>query len=143
MQPTKLETSPELTVKPPNLHDTAIPALITLLSSAVVVLYASIGRPIWLDEFLYFAFGGFRTTGSAWHAIRHSIAGINFGQTGIYMLLDYWLLKIFGANSFALRLPSILSAGLMFWGGLTFCQRRKFRAVWQLVLIACYLGQAL
>ncbi len=142
MQSTRFETNPEVTAKPPKLHEIGISALVALLSFAVVVLYASIGRPIWLDELFQFAFGGFRSTGSAWHAIRHSIAGINFGQTGIYMLLDYWLLKVFGANSFALRLPSILSAGLMLLGGLTFLWQRRFRAVWQFVLIVCYIGQA-
>jgi hypothetical protein len=142
MQSTRFETKHEVIAKPPKLHDTAISLLAVLLSFAVVVLYASIGRPIWLDELFQFAFGAFRSTGSAWHAIRHSIAGINFGQTGIYMLLDYWLLKVFGANSLALRLPSTLSAGLMLWGGLTFLRHRRFPAVWQLVLIVCYLGQA-
>ena len=120
----------------------AASALLGLLSCALIVAFASIGRPLWIDEFGHFAFGGFRSTVSAWHAIRHSIDSINFGQTGIYMLLDYWLLKGFGANALALRLPSILSAGLMLWGGLEFFQKRRYQAIWQFSLIVCYLGQA-
>src|SRR5271166_6006371 len=116
--------------------------LLGLLSCALIVAFASIGRPLWIDEFGHFAFGGFPSTVSAWHAIRHSIGSINFGQTGIYMLLDYWLLKGFGANALALRLPSILSAGLMLWGGLEFLQKRRYQAIWQFSLIVCYLGQA-
>jgi hypothetical protein len=116
--------------------------LLGLLSCVLIVAYASIGRPLWIDEFLHFAFGGFRSTASAWHAIRHSIGEFNFGQTGIYMLIDYWLLKAFGANALALRIPSILSAGLMLWGGLEFLQKRQYRAIWQFNLIVCYLGQA-
>src|ERR1700741_4257591 len=104
----------------------AASALLALLSGALILVYASTGRPLWIDEFLHFAFGAFRSTVSAWHAIRHSIASINFGQTGIYMLLDYWLLKAFGANAVALRLPSILSAGLMLWGGLQFLSKRQY-----------------
>jgi hypothetical protein len=120
----------------------AVGTLLGLLSCALIVAYASIGRPLWIDEFLHFAFGGFRSTASAWHAIRHSIGSFNFGQTGIYMLLDYWLLKAFGANAVALRLPSVLSAGLMLWGGLVFLQKRRYQAIWQFSLIVCYLGQA-
>jgi hypothetical protein len=125
-----------------NARKIALRALLGLFSCAVIVLYASIGRPLWIDEFLHFAFAGFQSTVSAWHAIRHSIASFNFGQTGIYMLVDYWLLKAFGANTLALRLPSILSTGLMFWGGLHFLKSRGYKAIWRFTLILCYLGQA-
>ena len=40
----------------------AVSALLGLLSFALIVFYASIGRPLWIDEFLHFAFGGFRST---------------------------------------------------------------------------------
>jgi hypothetical protein len=120
----------------------AVFGLLGLLSCALIVLYASIGRPLWIDEFLHFAFGGFRSTHSAWHAIRHSIGTFNFGQTGIYMLVDYWLLKLFGANLIALRLPSTLSAGLMLWAGFEFLTKRRYGPLWQVNLIVCYLGQA-
>lgn len=58
------------------------------------------------------------------------------------MLVDYWLLKLFGANLVALRLPSILSAGLMLWAGFEFLTKRRYGTLWQLTLIVCYLGQA-
>lgn len=137
-----MEPSPEVETSEGTIRGIAVRGLLGLLSCALIIAYASIGRPLWIDEFLHFAFAGFRSTVSAWHAIRHSIGSINFGQTGIYMLLDYWLLKAFGANLLALRLPSILSAWLMLWGGLEFLRRRRYQAIWQFNLIVCYLGQA-
>ncbi len=136
------EPSSEVDTTEDKVREMAVSALLGLFSCVLIAAYASIGRPLWIDEFLHFAFGGFRSTVSAWHAIRHSIGSFNFGQTGIYMLLDYWLLKAFGANAVALRLPSILSAWLMLWGGLEFLQKRRYQAIWQVTLIVCYLGQA-
>jgi hypothetical protein len=139
--PETLEPSSEVDNDEGNLQGIAVHALLGLLGTALIVLYASIGRPLWIDEFLHFAFGGFRSTHSAWHAIRHSIGSFNFGQTGVYMLVDYWLLKLFGANLIALRLPSILSAGLMLWAGFEFLRKRRYGPLWQVNLIVCYLGQ--
>lgn len=137
-----MQPSSEVKTTKGKILEMAVSALLGLLGCALIVAYASIGRPLWIDEFLHFAFGGFPSTVSAWHAIRHSIGSINFGQTGIYMLLDYWLLKAFGANAVALRFPSILSAGLTLWGGLEFLQKRRYPAIWQFILVVCYLGQA-
>ncbi len=140
--PETLEPSSEVDNDEGKLQGIAVRALLGLLGTALIVLYASIGRPLWIDEFLHFAFGGFTSTHSAWHAIRHSIGEFNFGQTGVYMLVDYWLLKLFGANLIALRLPSILSAGLMLWAGFEFLTKRRYGPLWQVNLIVCYLGQA-
>ena len=140
--PETLEPSSEVDNGKGKLQEIAVSALLGLVGTALIVLYASIGRPLWIDEFLHFAFGGFTSTHSAWHAIRHSIGEFNFGQTGVYMLVDYWLLKLFGANLIALRLPSILSAGLMLWAGFEFLTKRRYGPLWQVNLIACYLGQA-
>ena len=63
------------------------------LSIAVCATAISVlpGRPIWIDEFVHFAFGAFGSTSEAWAAITTSINGVNHGQTGVYMLIDYWL----------------------------------------------------
>jgi hypothetical protein len=140
--PAALEPSSEVDKNEGKLKGIAVPVLLGVLSTALIVLYASIGRPLWIDEFLHFAFGGFTSTLSAWHAIRHSMHAFNFGQTGVYMLVDYWLLKLFGANLIALRLPSTLSAALMLWAGFEFLTKRRYGTLWQLTLIVCYLGQA-
>src|SRR5260370_21651551 len=87
----------------------AASALLGLLSCALIVAFASIGTPLWIDDFLHFAFGGFPSTVSSSHAIRHSITSINFGQTRLYMLLHYCMLKTFGEHTPALRPPGILS----------------------------------
>ena len=139
--PATLEPASEVDKNEGKLPGITVGALLGLLSTALIVFYASIGRPLWIDEFLHFAFGGFTSTLSAWHAITHSIRAFNFGQTGIYMLVDYWLLKLFGANLLALRLPSILSAGLMLWAGFEFLSRRRYGGLWQVNLLVCYLGQ--
>jgi len=140
--PETSEPSSEVDKNQGKLQGIAVSVLLGVLSTALIVLYASIGRPLWIDEFLHFAFGGFRSTHSAWHAIRQSIGEFNFGQTGVYMLVDYWLLKLFGANLIALRLPSLLSAGLMLWAGFEFLTKRRYGPLWQVNLIVCYLGQA-
>ena len=139
--PATLESSSEVDKNGGKLPGIAVPALLGLLSTALIVFYASIGRPLWIDEFLHFAFGGFTSTLSAWHAITNSIRAFNFGQTGLYMLVDYWLLKLFGANLLALRLPSLLSAGLMLWAGFEFLSKRRYGPLWQVNLLVCYLGQ--
>lgn len=98
-----------------------------------VGLNSSIGRPIWIDEFLHFALGGFSSSSKAWDVIRESIKGINHGQTGVYMLLNYWLLKIFGANLFWLRFPSIFSGFIAFLGSIYLFRIWKMNFWWQLI----------
>jgi hypothetical protein len=88
-------------------------ATLWLGCTLVVLLYGSLGRPIWIDEFLHFATGSFDSTAAAWSAIAQSTANVNHGQTGIYMLVDYWLLTLFGADLVALRAPSLISAFLL------------------------------
>ena len=105
--------------------------LLCVLSILSIALYGSFGRPIWIDEFLHFAIAAFDTTEQAWDVIRRSTTGVNHGQTGIYMLLDFWLLKIFGANVVALRIPSLLSTGLLLWACVIFMRLRGFGLLWQ------------
>jgi hypothetical protein len=103
-------------------------------------LYARLGRPIWTDEFLHFAFGAFSNTNEAWQAIAKSISFINFSQTGVYMLVDFWLLKIFGASAFALRLPSLLSSGFMLLSAIIFFENKSFSLLWKIMLVLGFLA---
>ena len=83
-----------------------------LLCLTMILLYGPFGRPIWIDEFLHFAVGSHNSTREVWETIRRTTVEVNHGQTGFYILLDYWLMKLFGANLLALRVPSILSGGV-------------------------------
>jgi|GEM_PF-948300 hypothetical protein len=98
-------------------------------------------RPLWFDEMLQFAFGGYADTGSAWAAIRQSLTWINHNQTGVYFLVDFWLLKIFGASPFALRLPSLLSTAFLLFSVLVFGENRRLSLLWKLALVVGIFAQ--
>jgi len=104
-------------------------ALLAVLGLAILALYSSWGRPLWLDEYLHFVFGGFDTASEAWSAVQGSTTNINHGQTGFYMMLDWGLLKAFGANLFALRLPSMLSGALLLFSVGLFLRRKNLGAI--------------
>ena len=98
---------------------------LTLLALVILALYSSWGRPLWLDEYLHFVFGGYDSIGDAWAAVQTSTTNINHGQTGFYMMLDFALLKTFGANLFMMRLPSLLSAALLLFSAALFLRRKN------------------
>jgi hypothetical protein len=103
--------------------------LLTLLALVILALYSSWGRPLWLDEYLHFVFGGFDSIGDAWAAVQTSTTNVNHGQTGFYLMLDFALLKTFGANLFMMRLPSLLSAALLLFSAALFLRRKHFGAI--------------
>lgn len=84
---------------------------------AATFLIISLPKKIWIDEFLGFAFAAYPTFSEALAAMHDSLDGVNFGQTGAYFVLNYALLKLFGAHYFALRLPSFVAylASLFFF----------------------------
>ncbi len=100
-----------------------------LLGIGILVMYSSWGRSLWIDEFLHFAFGGFDTPAQAWAAVQSSTTDINHGQTGFYMMLDYFLLKAAGANLFVMRLPSLLSGALLLYGTAVFLRSKHIGAI--------------
>lgn len=79
-----------------------------LLGALVLVAYSSWDRPLWYDEMVYFVLGGLDSTGDVLAVIRETTTNVNQGVTGAFMLLDYWSLSLFGAHTWALRLPSLL-----------------------------------
>ena len=103
--------------------------LLTVLAVGILALYSSWGRPLWLDEYLHFVFGGYGSIGDAWTGVQGSTTNINHGQTGFYMMLDFALLKTFGANLFIMRLPSLLSAALLLFSAALFLRRKNLGAV--------------
>ncbi|OLT61724.1 hypothetical protein [Moorena bouillonii] len=112
-----------------------------LLSLFCVALHSSFGRPIWIDEFLHFAFGSYETTAEAWNAISQSILTINHGQTGIYMLINYWLMQLFGANIFWLRFPSIFSGLVLFLAAIYLFRLWGMPFFWQVIGILALFDQ--
>lgn len=99
-------------------------------------------RPIWIDEFLHFCFGAMVSTSEAWDTIRSSTKGINHGQTGIYMLVNYWTLSRFGASSLILRLPSVLSGAVLFTSILFIFRTLGYSIAWRTIAVLATLGQA-
>jgi hypothetical protein len=116
--------------------------IICVLCVITTVLYGSWGRPIWIDEFLHFAVGSFDSTSSAWSAIAGSTSNVNHGQTGIYMLINFWLLKLWGASEVALRLPSLLSAFLLCFFASFALRLRGYGLAWQALAIFIMLCQS-
>jgi hypothetical protein len=116
-------------------------SVLAVLIAVGLSLDSRIYRPIWFDEMLQFAFGGFANTSAALAAIKQSLTWINHNQTGAYFLIDFWLLKIFGASPVALRMPSLLSAAFLLLSAVIFCENRRFSLLWKIVLIVGLFAQ--
>ncbi len=110
-----------------------------ILGGLILTLYAGLWRPIWFDEFLHFAMGGM-TFEYALKTIDYTTIEVNHGQTGIYMLLDWFLLQVFGASAIALRLPSLLSGALLLAAAVTFLRLRGFGYPWQYLVLLSLAG---
>ena len=116
--------------------------VIFFIAITVVILYCALDKPIWYDELLHFCLGGFSSIDSAWHALKQTLPNLNHGQTGFYMMLDYILLKLFGASSFALRLPSILSALWLLASAIIIIKYLKFGLLWQILILSALFSQS-
>ncbi|MEI8241203.1 MAG: hypothetical protein WCI22_17460, partial [Actinomycetota bacterium] len=71
-----------------------------LTGIGVLAVYAGTWRPIWYDELLHYALGAMSWQ-DALRTVDYTTIEVNHGQTGVYMLLDFALLKVFGANAVA------------------------------------------
>lgn len=105
---------------------------LVVLSFMCVALSSNPRKPLWNDEFLHFAVGAYESTSEAWQVVRSSISQINHGQTGTYMMVDYWLLRIFGASPFWLRFPSLLAGVLLFMAALHLFEKWNLPFAWRL-----------
>ncbi|MEM9470949.1 MAG: hypothetical protein AAGA00_03260 [Pseudomonadota bacterium] len=98
-------------------------------------------RPLWFDELLQFAIGAQESTLAALLLIHDTTDGINHGQTGVYLLLDYWLLEVFGANITALRLPSILAFAFLLHASRVLLKSQNVGWIGQFLCLAAIAGQ--
>ncbi len=108
----------------------------------LVGLYLPVGKPLWIDEFLQFALGAFDSTAQILAIIHESTRSINHGQTGFYMLLDHYLVRVFGASAFALRLPSVLSAIFLIFCALFFLRNKNVGIVGRFALLVALAAQS-
>ena len=115
--------------------------IVLAIGSYMLLSYSSFTRPIWIDEFLHFALGSHRTTAEAWQSISETVPTLNHGQTGIYMLVDYWLLQMGGANLFLLRLPSMLAGVLLLASVTRIAEEKRFGLLGTLLILACFFAQ--
>ena len=144
--------SDSLTLTPAHRAFRVLPfALLTALSLTVLFLYSSWNRPIWYDEFVYFSLGGLNDLQEALAAIRDTTSNLNQGVTGAFMLSDFLLLKLFGAELWAMRLPSLLTGAWMVMAGAVFLRFRGVGlwglSVWPVLLMGqvtlmYYVGEA-
>lgn len=111
------------------------------ISAYILTAYSSFTRPIWIDEFLHFALGSHRSTAEAWQSISETLPNFNHGQTGIHMLLDYWLLYLFGASAFVLRLPSLIATAFLLFSLVQIALLLRFNLVWTLLLLVAIFCQ--
>lgn len=128
----------EATVKTSGVISNIVIATLCLM---LLGLYAPIGKPLWIDEFLHFVLGSYVSLKDAASVVYKTIVEINHGQTGVYMLADYLLLKVFGASGWALRAPSILSGGLLLIAALNFLRTKGVGVGGQSALLIAYAGQ--
>ena len=106
------------------------------------LLYTPFGKPIWIDEFLHFAFASFDSTEEAWAAIKRSTSGVNHGQTGIYMLINYWALKVWGSDALILRAPSLICTALLYFFAAMTIKIRGYGFIWQIGAVFILFGQS-
>jgi hypothetical protein len=116
--------------------------VLIFLSVGIVALYSSWRRPIWLDEFFQFAWGAYPANAETFGMILRSTHDFNLGQTGVYMFANTALLNSFGANSVALRLPSLLAAIFLLSSAIVFIRSKNLTYLWQLIIVLAFGAQA-
>lgn len=109
-------------------------AIITAVIALLSVLYMGLWRGIWFDELLHFAVGGMSFEYLV-RAIDYTSVHVNHGQTGVYLLLDWGLLRIWGASAVALRLPSLISALVLLGSAVVFMRAKGFGAAWRVLAV--------
>ena len=122
-----------------------------LLSVVLLALYSSWNRPLWYDEMVYFVLGGLDSVPDVLSTIYETTTNVNQGTTGAYMFLDYVSLSMFGAHTWALRLPSLLFGLYFLTAAAVFLRGRGvgWLGLWALTLLLAgqqtlmyYVGEA-
>ncbi|MGE4232448.1 MAG: hypothetical protein AB7F43_03880 [Bacteriovoracia bacterium] len=88
--------------------------ILGILAFLATLISYRLGRGLWIDEVLQFAVGSYDSTKDAWSVTISTVGGINHGQTGLYFILNYWALKLFGAHNLCIRFPSLLFSFFFF-----------------------------
>ncbi len=119
--------------------------VLIFLSVGIVALYSSYRRPIWIDEMQHFAWGGLT---DPWVAslevvrpLAEGAAPTWYSTSWLYFLADVWLLELFGANSTALRAPSLLSGLALLVLTIYFFRRLGLGFIWQALALLALLAQ--
>ncbi len=106
-----------------------------LTALIVVACFSSLTRPIWLDEFLQFAFAALPFATAVEAILVTTGDSVNHGQTGFYSFVNLVLLKTFGSSLFTLRFPSYLATYLLLVSAWKFIENMGFGLVWKLLAI--------
>ena len=110
------------------------PIVVSVLIAVVLVLYMGLWRGIWFDELLHFATGGM-TFDYLVRTIDYTTIHVNHGQTGVYFVLDWILLQVFGASAIFLRAPSLVSALVLLVSAVLFLRAKGFGWKWQALAV--------
>jgi hypothetical protein len=113
--------------------------LLGFLMIVVVAAFAGFQRPLWIDEVLHFATGAMSFSDVV-RTVDYTTIEINHGQTGVYILLDWLLLQIFGASAVALRLPSLIASGILLWSSVLFIRDRQLGRFWEVFVVVTLLS---
>ena len=117
-------------------------SLYTLIAIATLTSYASLFRPLWLDEALHYALAG---QGSLWELVvrlHNPDPGFLTRQTGFYQLVNFITLNVIDPTWFALRLPSVLSGVLLICAVYLFLAERHVGPAIQITALLFLAGQA-
>jgi len=115
--------------------------LILGLAGLIVGIFSSYRRPIWIDEFLQFAFGALPNLETALRLASDTASGVNHGQTGTYFIINYLSLNALGANYMVLRWPSLLAAFIMLLYAVYFLREKGAELYWQVAVLLAYASQ--
>lgn len=118
-------------------------AMIAISAIFVLVAYSSFRRPMLYDEFVFYALGGLPTTGEALSAIHETTRNLNQGVTGTTMLIEYWLLRTFGASDVAMRMQSLVSGVAMLGAGIAFLRLKAVQFPGLMAYLAILSGEGI
>ena len=115
---------------------------LVVLAVFITIVNSGFSKPLWIDEYLHFAMGSLTFTEAVEVIAETTGDGVNWGQTGTYLFLDYLLGSVFGANLWALRSPSIISGLVLLLAAVWFMRTRGLGRSWQLLVLLALAGQA-
>ena len=115
--------------------------LLIFAALGVSLLFSGFNKPLWIDEYLHFAFGGLSFFEAIDVVESSTGSGVNWGQTGTYFLMDNILLNFFGANLHALRLPSIISGFVLIGAAIYFLRLKGQNPFFQWLVVFAFLAQ--